>query len=369
MPTRKIQKTDEPARGRGSSRPRARVTMMDIAAAAGCSQAAVSFVLNNTPGTRISQQTRDRVLESARALGYVGTSYATAASYSGLDNVIGFAVDQLATSPEAIVAIEGARQASWNAGNVLLVTQTLGDLVMEPKAIKALVNGGISALIYMAIYTREVELPSYMYELNIPTVLLNCYTADYAFPAVIPSEIAGGQSSTRHLIANGHHRIATITGEIWMQAAQERLTGYRRALATADIPFDPDLVMEGDWSAGAGYASTMKLLALKEPPTAIFCQNDRTAVGCYEALKDAGLHIPQDMSVVGYDDEEISRHLVPSLTTSVLPHLAMGRWAIEHLNLDDHPGRKRYPISKLECSLVKRNSVGRPRGRDKLGHS
>ncbi|MDO3433832.1 LacI family DNA-binding transcriptional regulator [Rhizobium sp. CBN3] len=340
----------------------ARVTMMDIAAAAGCSQAAVSFVLNDTPGTRISQQTRDRVLEAARALGYMGTSYTMKASYSGLDNVIGFAVDQLATSPEAIVAIEGARQASWNTGNVLLVTQTLGDPVMEPKAIGALTNGGISALIYMTIYTREVQLPSYVCELNIPTVLLNCYTADHAFPAVVPSEIAGGQSSTRHLITHGHHRIGTITGEIWMQAAQDRLTGYRRALATADIPFDPELVVEGDWSAGAGYAATMQLLALQEPPTAIFCQNDRTAVGCYEALKDAGLRIPQDMSVVGYDDEEISRHLVPALTTSVLPHLAMGQWAIEHLNLQTMPG-KRYPITKLECSLVNRHSVAAPRAK------
>ncbi|CAN7369888.1 LacI family DNA-binding transcriptional regulator [Rhizobium leguminosarum] len=337
-----------------------RVTMMDIAAAAGCSQAAVSFVLNDTPGTRISQQTRDRVLEAARALGYMEKTYTTKASYSGLDNVIGFAVDQLATSPEAIVAIEGARQASWNAGNVLLVTQTLSDPVMEPKAIEALTNGGISALIYMTIYTRQVEMPSYVRNLNIPTVLLNCYTADHAFPAVVPSEIAGGQSSTRHLIMHGHHRIATITGEIWMQAAQDRLTGYRRALATADIPFDQELVIEGDWSASAGYASTMKLLALKEPPTAIFCQNDRTAIGCYEALKDAGLRIPQDMSVVGYDDEEISRHLVPPLTTSVLPHLAMGQWAIEHLNPENVPG-KRYPIAKLECSLVKRHSVAAPR--------
>ena len=74
-------------------------------------------------------------------------------------------------------------------------------------------------------------------------ILLNYYTSDYAFPAVVPSEIAGGQTSTKHLIAHGHHRIATITGEPWMQAAQDRLTGYRRALATADIPFDPELVM------------------------------------------------------------------------------------------------------------------------------
>jgi LacI family transcriptional regulator len=359
----------KPALNRKASRPE-RVTMMDIAKAAGCSQAAVSFVLNNTPGTRISQLTRERVFEAARALGYMGATYATPTSYSGLDNVIGFAVDQLATSPEAIVAIEGARQASWNAGNVLLVTQTLSDPVMEPKAINALTSGGISALIYMTIYTREVELPAYFYKLNIPTVLLNCYTADYAFPCVVPSEIAGGQSSTRHLIAHGHHHIATITGEIWMQAAQDRLTGYRRALATADIPFDPELVIEGDWSASAGYAATMKLLALKEPPTAIFCQNDRTAIGCYEALKDAGLRIPQDMSVVGYDDEDISRHLVPPLTTSVLPHLAMGQWSIEHLNPESLPGKKRYPITKLECSLVKRHSVAAPPvKRPKIHHS
>jgi LacI family transcriptional regulator len=266
----------------------------------------------------------------------------------------------LATSPEAVVAIEGAREASWDAGNVLLVAQTLSDPVMEPRAIRALTASGVSALIYMTIFTREVEMPAYFYDLNIPVVLLNCYTRDYAFPAVVPSEIAGGQSSTRHLIAHGHHRIATITGEPWMQAAQDRLTGYRRALATADIPFDPELVIEGDWSASAGYAATMKLLALKERPTAIFCQNDRTAIGCYEALKEAGLRIPEEMSVVGYDDEEISRHLVPALTTSVLPHLAMGQWAIEHLGNLAQPRQRRYQITKLECSLVKRASVAPP---------
>ncbi|TIV22154.1 MAG: LacI family transcriptional regulator, partial [Mesorhizobium sp.] len=142
-----------------------------------------------------------------------------------------------------------------------------------------------------------------------------------------------------------------------MQAAQDRLKGYRRALATADIPFDPELVVEGDWSASAGYAATVKLLGLKERPTAIFCQNDRTAIGCYEALKEAGLHIPQDISVVGYDDEEIARHLFPPLTTSILPHLAMGQWAIEQLETPPTPGRGRYPITKLECPLVERESV------------
>lgn len=358
-------------RRKAPAKPKGRVTMTDIARAAGCSQATVSFVLNNSPGIKLSQQTRERVIEAARALGYSAPAFSAlqkpvasfgspafeGGAFDGLDGVIGFAVDQLATSPEAVVAIEGARQASWNAGNVLLVAQTMGDAVMEPRAIQALTRRGISALIYMTIFTREIAAPDFLYSLDIPVILLNCYTADYAFPAVVPSEIAGGQSSTRHLVSHGHRRIATITGEPWMQAAQDRLKGYRRALATADIPFDPDLVVEGDWSASAGYAATVKLLALKDRPTAIFCQNDRTAIGCYEALKEAGLHIPQDISVVGYDDEEIARHLFPPLTTSILPHMAMGQWAIEQLEAPTAPGRGRYPITKLECPLVERESV------------
>ncbi|ESY62192.1 MULTISPECIES: LacI family DNA-binding transcriptional regulator [Mesorhizobium] len=363
-------------RRKAAAKPKGRVTMTDIARAAGCSQATVSFVLNNSPGIKLSQQTRERVIEAARALGYSAPAFSAlktpiaafegpvfeGPAFDGLDGVIGFAVDQLATSPEAVVAIEGARQASWNAGNVLLVAQTMGDAVMEPRAIQALTRRGISALIYMTIFTREITAPDYLYGLDIPVILLNCYTADYAFPAVVPSEIAGGQSSTRHLISHGHRRIATITGEPWMQAAQDRLKGYRRALATADIPFDPELVVEGDWSASAGYAATVKLLALKDRPTAIFCQNDRTAIGCYEALKEAGLHIPQDISVVGYDDEEIARHLFPPLTTSILPHMAMGQWAIEQLEAPPAPGRGRYPITKLECPLVERDSVRAVKG-------
>jgi LacI family transcriptional regulator len=345
-----------------ADKPARRATMTDIAKAAGCSQATVSFVLNDTPGIRLSQQTRDRVIEAARALGYnapaLSAARRTLPPFVGLDGTIGFAVDQLATSPEAVVAIEGARQASWNAGNVVLVAQTMSDSVMEPRALAALTGQGVSALIYMTIFTREIVAPDYLYDLAIPVILLNCYTADYAFPAVVPSEIAGGQSSTRHLIKHGHRRIATITGEPWMQAAQDRLKGYRRALATADIPFDADLVVEGDWSASAGYAATVKLLTLEDRPTAIFCQNDRTAVGCYEALKEAGLHIPENISVIGYDDEEISRHLFPPLTTSVLPHMAMGQWAIEQLEANSSAEKRRYPITKLECSLVERDSVG-----------
>lgn len=327
--------------------------MTDVAREAGCSQATVSLVLNHNETIKLSAQTRERVFSAARALGYLGAGTPAVEAASG---PIGFAVDQLATSPEAVVAIEGARQAAWGDGRVLLVAQTQSDPRMEPKTLRLLAGRDISALIYMTIFTREIEAPAYLYEIDIPVVLLNCFTADHRFPAVVPSEIAGGQMATAHLIRNGHRRIGTIMGESFMSAAQDRLEGYRRALATADLPFDPELVAEGNWSASAGYDATVKLMALDMPPTAIFCQNDRMAIGCYEALKEAGLRIPEDVSVVGYDDEEISRHLHPRLTTMVLPHRAMGQWAIEQLEAG-RPRRERHTLSKLECELVERDSV------------
>jgi len=347
-------------RARRAAGSRSRVTMTDIAREAGCSQATVSIVLNRTQGIKISSETQERVLAAARQLGYAAPSFAhLQAPRPQVEGTVGFIVDQLSTSPEAVVAIEGARAAAWNARNVVLVAQTLSDPDMEPRTIRALLDQGVSALVYMTIFTRQIEVPQALRGLDVPVILLNCHSADHAFPAVVPSEIAGGHSATRHLIEMGHSRIATITGEPWMEAAQDRLKGYRRALATADIPFDPKLVLHGDWSASAGYKATKTLLALPEQPTAIFCQNDRTAIGCYEALKEAGLSIPGDMSVVGYDDEEISRHLNPRLTTSILPHRAMGQWAIEQLE-EQVGSHRRYPITKLECPLIVRDSVARP---------
>ncbi|KJF65901.1 LacI family DNA-binding transcriptional regulator [Rhizobium nepotum] len=337
--------------------------MTDVALEAGVSQTTVSFVLGQTAGSKLPQATRDRVTEAARKLGYsLPTPCATPLPLAPMvSGTIGIMVDQLATTHDAVVAIEGARLASRNTGNILLVAQMPGDMETETRTIDALIKADISALIYMAIFTRELVAPAYLYDLKIPVVLLNCHTADYRFPAVVPSEIAGGQNATLHLITHGHRRIATITGEPWQEATQDRLTGYRRALATADIPFDAELVVEGDWSTSTGYDATKTLLQLKERPTAIFCQNDRMAIGCYEALKEFGLAIPRDMSVIGYDDEEVASHLHPPLTTSVLPHRAMGEWAIERLGLPFTPQGNRYPITKVECPLVVRKSVSSPR--------
>ena len=133
----------------------------DVAREAGCSQATVSFVLNRNDTVKISPQTRERVLSAARTLGYSPANVRVAAGAAvGTNSLIGFAVDQLSTSPEAIVAIEGARAAAWGAGNIILVAQTQSDAKMEPRTLAALTGRDVSALIYMTIFTREIEAPA-----------------------------------------------------------------------------------------------------------------------------------------------------------------------------------------------------------------
>ena len=336
--------------------------MTDVARAAGCSQATVSCVLNANFSVQISEATRERVLGVARDLGYEAPALSglTAALAATGPGVVAFVIDSMVTSPEGIVALDGLRQALKPLGYVVLVAETNNDVDLEPRTLDLFIERQVQAIVYACIFTREISLPPVLEATDIPVVLLNCYTKRLRQPAVVPSEIAGGQRAAEVLIGAGHRRIGTITGEPFMEAARDRLEGYRRGLASADIPFDPRLVVEGDWSASAGYRATRELLGLGQPPTAIFCQNDRMAIGCYEALKESGLRIPQDMSVIGYDDEEIARHLFPPLTTLILPHRAMGRWVIEQYLHWPRTRAGRYPVTKLECELVERQSVGAP---------
>jgi LacI family transcriptional regulator len=335
-----------------------RVTMMDVAKAAGCSQATVSVVLNNVTDIKISPELRARVLDATRSLGYGLASPVRRPGLEDLrDSCIGFIVDQLATTPEAVNAIEGARHASWENDVTILVAQTQGRAEHERKAVARLLQAGAQGIVYMSIFTRRVSLAPVLEALPVPLVLLNCYTSDGRFPSVVPDERTGGRMATASLLKKGHTRIGTIVGETFMEAAQDRLAGYREALADAGIAYDDRLVVEGNWTPTSGFEAAQRLLSLGEPPTAIFCQNDKMAMGCFSAISEAGLRIPGDLSVVGYDDDELSRHLRPQLTTLELPHRPMGAWAIEQLGKKPSPAPHR--IHRVGCTLIERASCGR----------
>ncbi|WP_298294279.1 LacI family DNA-binding transcriptional regulator [uncultured Litoreibacter sp.] len=356
---------DDAAQPKGNDKKKVngRVTMRDIARRAGCSQPTVSFVLNNNETAKISEQTRARVLDAARELGYKAVSLPSKTQGKNpgyIDGPIAFVIDTLATSPEGVHAYDGVLEAVKATGNVVLLAETRNDPVLEPKTLQYFIDQRVSAIIYACVFTRQVELPEVLRETDIPVFLLNCYSDDMSRPAVVPGEVAGGHTATNALINAGHTDIGVITGEPFMECASGRLTGYRNALVSADLPFREELVIEGNWLPSSGFEGTKKLMALPKPPTAIFCQNDRMAVGCFEALKEMGLSIPEDVSVIGYDDDEIARHLSPPLTSMNLADRSMGRWVIDQL-FHGALGNNRHPLTKLECELIERDSIAAPK--------
>ena len=344
--------------------------MTDVAKAAGVSQSTVSMVLNKVSGARLSAETRSRVLAMAVQLGYPAPRRGVTDPSAALSRpLIGYLVDEISTSPHPVVSIDGARDAAWQQGCLLSIAVTRNNAEQEAAAVAAFkAFPQLAGIIYSTIFTRAVTIPQSLLDLlpDLPLVLLNCHDSAHAVPAVVPAEVAGGHTATEHLIHQGHRRIAFINGEPWMEAAKDRLKGYHRALATADLPMDPALVHDGDWMSGSGFDNTLRLMKLKRPPTAIFCANDLMALGALEALKQLGLRVPGDVSVMGYDDQEISRHTHPPLTTVVLPNYEMGEAAVELLLADRAKGgglaRARRALTKIDGPLVIRESVAARKG-------
>ena len=331
-----------------------RPTMIDVANEARVSQTTVSLVLNHADGARLSAETRQRVMKAAARLGYQPVRRGGAPAPSSPTS-IGFVCDEISTDPWTAIGLDGAREKAWETGLTITVMATRGDADMEEAALAELASHRLIGLIYATINTRLIEPPEAL--MRLPTVLLNCHAANGALTSVVPGEVAGGHTATDVLIRAGHRRIGYINGEASMEAARHRLRGHRQALATADLPFDPDLVREGNWQPMSGYEATRELMNLPAPPSAIFCANDLMAVGCYEALRELGLKIPDDIAVMGYDDREIAQHLHPPLSTVLLPHFEMGSIAAELL-IDAAAGSALRPRQiKVECPIVMRKSV------------
>lgn len=337
----------------------ARPTMVDVAKLAGVSQATVSMVLNETGGTRVTEKTRDLVRSAAESLGY--RVWMRSPVGSGGLQALGFVIDDSTSNPIVNKAIDAARQLAWENGAVLVVLPTQGDERQRNAALELLFAHRVVGVIFAAFFTREYSLPQRL--LAAPTVLINCYTKSGQTPAILPAHAQGAETAVNHLIAAGHKRIGFINGESWMIASQDRLRGYKRALKKAGIVSDPALVMTGNWILSGGYTCTKAMLALDEPPTALFCASDEMAIGAYEAIKEAGLSIPRDISVVGFDDDPSARYLEPPLTTVLVPHEDMGRRAVTHLystrSREDAPGIIEGHL-QIECPLIERNSVAPP---------
>lgn len=329
-------------------------TMQDVADIAGVSQTTVSFVLNGRDDISISGETKERVLATARDLGYRPNAMARSLRISQ-SQLIGLVSDEIASTPHAVQIVLGAQDAAWEHDRFLLMVNTGGNQSIKDAAVPMMLEHRVDSIIYATMYHRMVNPPPEVRE--VPCVLLDCFVADRSLPSVVPDERQGGKTAVDTLLQRGHRRIGFINNTDTIPATIGRLAGYREALATYGVPFDDSLVRRALSDSSGGYAGTMELMQLAEPPTAIFCFNDRMAMGAYDALRKFGRLIPDHVAVIGFDDEElIAAHLYPPLTTVKLPHYAMGRWAVNFLM--EHAGTTLPPIQHvIECPLVTRASV------------
>jgi LacI family transcriptional regulator len=341
--------------------------MHDVARECGVSQATVSLVLNGVAGVRVAEQTRQRVIEAAERLHYRRSSRVRADARDPA--AIGLIIDELMASPFAPPMMEGAREAAWEHQCVVEVISTRNHAPLEQAAIQSLMSRPIAGIIYATLFTREVIPPSIA--ADTPLVLLNCYDRQGVFTSTVPDDRGAARALTKAMINAGHRRIAHIAGEAFLDAGRDRAAGYRDALEEAGIEFDPRLLTTQGSALQDAYDETGALLDLADPPTAFFCFNDRMAVAVHEAARDRGLQVPNDLSIAGFDNDPFVTAFLPSLTTAVLPHEAMARWAVRQI-FDMRHGRLSHTPAqhRFDCQLVRRKSIAKPRtaatGRKKL---
>ncbi|MFJ4229893.1 LacI family DNA-binding transcriptional regulator [Paenarthrobacter nicotinovorans] len=328
------------------------VTLREVAEAAGVSTATVSLVINKKKNARIADETRRRVQEAIRRLGYRPNAMAKNL-VSGTSKFIGLVADGVATTPFAGQIIHGAQDEAWKHGYALLIANTEGNVDLEKDAIAMMLEYKVRGILYSTWFHRATEVPETLRESDF--VLVNCFSPEsLTSRAVVPDEAQGGKSATEILLRGGHRRIAFINTTTPAPAKDGRLQGYMDALAAEGIAFDPGLVLEAYPDQEGGYGATEELLKLNV--SAVYCYNDRMAMGLYDGLREHGLAIPDDIAVVGFDNQEvIAAHLRPPLSTVSLPHYELGAAGVRLLlGLDQASGDG--PV-KIECPAVERASV------------
>lgn len=347
-----------------------RAKIRDVAERAGVSTATVSLALNGN-GSRISAATVATVRQAAKDLGYQPNAAARSLR-TERTQTLAMISDQIITTPYANRMVLGAQEAAWEREHLLFVVNTNGDPEQEAAYIAALQARNVDGFICASMYHRRGPVPEALRGATV--VGMDIELPEPALASFVPDEVGGARAATQTLIEAGHRRIAHITDPEWVPAQGLRLAGFTTTMRAAEC-WDPSLVRipersavdinQSDW----GEHATAELLALPSPPTAIFAYNDRTAIGVYRAARAAGLRIPEDLSVIGFDDQElVATELRPRLTTVALPHRELGRAAAGAVLAAIDPSAREAELERpttpilVSCPMVHRESVGPPSG-------
>jgi LacI family transcriptional regulator, galactose operon repressor len=335
------------------SEDRPRVTIMTIAREAGVSMPTVSRVLNGR--SDVSPRTRERVEQLLQQHGY----RRRVSRQSGRANLLDLVFNDL-SSEWAAALIRGVEEVAHAAGVGMVVSAVHRRSTSAKQWLQNLRARASDGVIFV---TSELTPPVYheLHRLGIPVVVIDpAGNAASDVPTIGATNWTGGRSATEHLVTLGHRRIGLIAGPKNLLCSRARLDGYRAALDAAGLTVDEKLVRQGDFHHESGYAAGGALLDLPEPPTAIFASSDTMALGAYEAARKRGLRVPDDLSVVGFDDLPEARWASPPLTTVRQPLTEMSMLAARTVLRLAQGEDIETPRVELATDLVIRDSTAPP---------
>jgi len=338
----------------GSPSKKRRVTIRDVARASGVSYATVSRVL--TGYEFVKETTRNRVMEAAEQLGYVANLSARSLA-GGRSRIIGLIVPNLDNGYVGAIT-QGIDRELARANYDLMLYTSHRQPGKESFYVGTLANGLTDGLLLVAPLVPATYLEA-LREQNFPYVLIDQADVSENSNVVEATNWQGAYEATRYLNQLGHTRIAFITGSLAVRSAVDRLRGYKAALADCNIPVTEALIIEGDYQQQTGYEVTKSLLqSVDPPPTAIFASNDLSAFGAMDAAREHGYRIPDDISIIGFDDVPQASFVYPKLTTVRQPLEQMGHVAVkmllEHIEDQSNPPQR----VALATQLVIRDSCG-----------
>jgi len=303
-----------------------RVSIKDIAKAAGVSHSTVSRALSDSP--LVKAETAARVQRLAQEMGYFPDAIARSL-VTQQTRTVGVVVTTI-TDPFVAEVVQGVEDTAQENDYSVILASSASEPERELAAVEMLRAKGVDSVIVTssrvgALYLEHLE------RIGVPVVLVNNHNEQsgrYTFSVSVDNQ-HGGHLATGHLIERGHRRIGYVSGPADHSDDAERLAGYRQALDEAGIAFDPALVVPGNGCLDGGEQALRTLARLTEPVTAVFCYNDMTAIGLLSAARQAGISVPDDLAVVGFDDIPLAAHVYPPLTTIAQPQRDMGRQAMD----------------------------------------
>lgn len=328
-----------------------KLTIDDIAKLAGVSKATVSYVINDKPG--VSQELRCKIKKIIEDCNYVPNSAARGLA-GEKTHFIGLVIPDVSDMFYANI-IRGVEKTSNKYNYLLNLYTTHGEEEKEQRVIKLINSSMVDGLIIMAYYIKD-NFIDFLKNEGIPFVFIDYPTKDEEIYSVVVDNEAGAFEAAEYLISLGHQKIAFLEGHEAAWDSRARFIGFLKALTVNSIEFNPLLVEKGDFTREGGYKATKKLLEKGEEFTAIFASNDQMAIGAVRAIKEQGLKIPDNISIIGFDNIEASSIIDPPLTTVMQPIYEMGKKATEILIRLINEEKIEQKKFMLKTKLIKRNS-------------